>query len=176
MKSFKLIVLCLCLIFTIIAVTFGEESINLSKFRDPIPFNVEDIKLTDIDLPTGYSFSNELYCYSLQAQNLYNNPGFSDFLTSSQFSNKQFQGINGPNGDKGSILYIQYKEDLNSGAKSFLKGFIWGADSPSEEHPEEIFINGKNLIVWSFPKDSTIKYISQKKLFDILEKTKIKEL
>lgn len=162
--------LCFCMLFVGSFISAKNEEVDFSKFTKPIPINMNEVKLTQEDLPEGYSFHYEVICYSFQAGLYFNNPSFYDFFLGTTFVKKEFQSIKGPEGDQGSILYIQYKNDLDKASIAFLQGMIWGEDGPTNLHPEDIFINGKNVIIWSFKRDSLIKRISQQKLHDVLLK------
>jgi hypothetical protein len=128
--------------------------------------NIDSLKLTDSEMPKDYSKSDKLICKTIHAQSFYEQ---SD-IYSSMFGSivkKDFQSFE-KKGDKGSILYFEFEKDFTGG--SFLKGLLWGeADKPSKKEPDEYFIKGKFLVIWSFSLDSEIKKNSKDKVIKLLQ-------
>lgn len=69
--------------------------------------------------------------------------------------------------DSGSIMYFEFEKDFEG--EGFLTGLLWGqAKKPTTEHPEQIFIKGKFLVIWSFNDKSALQKISESKVKQIL--------
>jgi hypothetical protein len=70
--------------------------------------------------------------------------------------------------DMGSIIYFKYGEDIGDKA-GFLHGLFFGEHEPgSEEHPEEMFLEGDLMIILSYPLDSELKQRLKKRLLEKL--------
>jgi hypothetical protein len=70
---------------------------------------------------------------------------------------KQFQSFE-CSGDKSTVYYFQYQSaEEVAGCINYIKGKIWGGDSPSKEHPELIFAIENILIVISSRDPEPIK-------------------
>lgn len=127
--------------------------------------NLADLKLTDKEMPEGYTRSKKLQCKSIQAALLYEQ---IDLYTPilGQVKAKDFQTFKSKN-DQGSILYFEFENNVK--LAEFLSGLLWGeSDKPTKFHPEEFHVKKNLLIVWSFDEKSAVKTASKEKLANLL--------
>jgi hypothetical protein len=131
--------------------------------------SIDSLKLTDSEMPAGYTKSNELLCKTPHALSLYQQMDmFESFL--GKLDHKDFQSFE-KKGDSGSILYFQFQKDFTG--QGFLDGLLWGSDGkPSKSEPDEYFVKGNILIVWSFNYKSNLKSISRQKVEKFLNSNK----
>jgi len=84
-----------------------------------------------------------------------------------KLDHKYFQSFE-KKGDAGSIMYFQFEKEFQ--AQSFLDGLLWGSDGkPSKSEPDEYFVKGNILVIWSFNLKSPLKEISQLKVHKYLD-------
>ncbi|HWK03516.1 MAG TPA: hypothetical protein VNS58_07785 [Puia sp.] len=142
----KKILFALLFAFTA-AVSFGQS--------------IDSLKLTDTEIPAGYSKSDELLCVTPHASSFYDQTDlYAGFL--GKVTRKEFQSF-GKKGDKGSILYFEFEKDFKG--EGFLKGLLWGQESkPTRSEPDEYYVKGKILVIWSFNLKSELKAISKAKV------------
>ncbi|MCL2130856.1 MAG: hypothetical protein FWH36_00145 [Lentimicrobiaceae bacterium] len=127
--------------------------------------DLDDLKLSGNEIPQGYSLTDEDNCISIQVCIFYKNPEMYEMIIG-KLKTKQIQNFDSEN-DKGSIMYFEFENDFER--EDFLKGLLWGGSKPSKEHPEEIYVKGKFLIIWSFQKNSEIVKKSKEKIKKILK-------
>ena len=127
--------------------------------------SIDDLKLSENEIPTDYSLVDENNCISIQACTFYEKPEMFEKIIG-KLKEKQIQNFNSKK-DKGSIMYFEFEDNFER--EDFLKSFIWGASNPTKEHPEEIYSKGKILIIWSFNKGSKIAERSKNKIKKILK-------
>ena len=122
---------------------------------------IDSLKLKDTEIPVGYSKSNKLLCVTPHADSFYNQTDlYETFL--GKVTKKEFQSFN-KKGDKGSILYFEFEEEFKG--QTFLNGLLWGQESePTKSEPDEYFVKGNILIIWSFNLKSELKQISKTKV------------
>lgn len=112
------------------------------------------------ELPKEYTLTEETQCQSIQACLFYKQTDiYSSFL--GKIKSKEIQNFKSKD-DSGSIMYFEFEKDFEG--EGFLKGLLWGSETPSKLHPEEILVKGKILIIYSFKKDSELKKLSQDKI------------
>jgi hypothetical protein len=128
--------------------------------------SIDSLKLTDTEIPAGYKKSDELLCKTPHSSSLYDQVNMYESILG-KVERKDFQSFD-KKGDSGSILYFQFQKDFI--AQAFLDGLFWGSDGkPSKSEPDEYFVKGNILVVWSFNLKSTLKSISQKKVQKLLQ-------
>jgi hypothetical protein len=127
--------------------------------------SIDSLKLSDKEIPEGYSISKENNCISIQACSFYDSPDIYEMLIG-KIKNKTFQSFESKK-DKGSIMYFEFEDGFKG--DSFLGSLLWGGNKPTKEHPEQIFSKGNFLIIWSFKKGSPIMKVSQDKIKAILK-------
>jgi hypothetical protein len=127
--------------------------------------SIDDLKLSENEIPSGYSLVDENNCISFQADLFYDKPEIYEKIIG-KLKNKQIQSFDSEK-DKGSIMYFEFENNFER--EDFLKGLLWGGSKPSKEHPEEIYSKGNILIIWSFHENSEISKISKKKIKEILK-------
>ncbi|HET7000743.1 MAG TPA: hypothetical protein VFI33_05530, partial [Puia sp.] len=131
--------------------------------------SIDSLKLTDSEIPAGYTKSNELLCKTPHALSLYQQMDMYESLLG-KVEKKDFQSF-AKKGDSGSILYFQFQNDFTG--QGFLDGLFWGSDGkPSKSEPDEYFAKGNILVVWSFNFKSDLKSISKDKVEKILKSAK----
>jgi hypothetical protein len=131
--------------------------------------NLDSLKLTESEIPAGYTKSNELLCKTPHSLSLYQQMDmFESFL--GKLDHKDFQSFD-KKGDSGSILYFQFQKEFTG--QGFLDGLLWGSDNkPSKSEPDEYYVKGNILVVWSFNYKSTLKSISKEKVQKVLNSNK----
>lgn len=148
----------------------GQELLRSAKVSGHVMGDfdgtIDDLKLDDGDLPEGWGFTVELSCPSNQVRLMYER---SEMFSALQRPvAKQYQTLLGPNGEKGSILYFQYPNDVSGAESGFVAGMLWGAakktTGPSAEHPEDYLAVSKTLVIWCLPPGHEVKKISQFKI------------
>lgn len=125
----------------------------------------DKIKLAENEIPAGYKLTNKPQCISIQACTFYNNPQMYDFLIG-KVKSKDVQNFENKK-DSGSIMYFEFENKFEM--ENFLQGLFWGGKKATQEHPEQIFVKDKILIVYSFPLESDLMKVSQKKIEDQLK-------
>ena len=118
------------------------------------------LKLTDTDIPEGYTLTEDLKCIAIQAHLLFKNPEMYSALIG-KVKSKESQNFNNKK-DSGSILFFEFENNFEK--QSFIEGLLWGGKKPSNQHPEEIFVKDNILIIWSFAQNSPLKEISKNKI------------
>lgn len=128
--------------------------------------NIEKLKLVDNEIPKEYALTEKEKAFSIQARLFYKNPDMYSMIIG-KVKNKEVQNFEGSN-DSGSIMYFEFEENFT--AERFLKGLLWGqSKKPTNEHPEEIFVKGNLLLIWSFTKNSPLKLLSKNKIESLLK-------
>jgi hypothetical protein len=125
----------------------------------------EKIKLSESEIPSGYLSTDEPQCISIQACTFYRNPEMYSALIG-KLKSKDIQNFENKK-DGGSIMYFEFEKDFEM--ESFLQGLFWGEKKASANHPEQIFVKGKIVIVYSFPLESNLVEISKKKVATALK-------
>jgi hypothetical protein len=126
--------------------------------------NIDSLQLNDKKIPENYSLTKNKNCISIQACIFYDKPEMYEMLIG-KVKTKRIQNFNNKK-DKGSIMYFEFEEDFKG--EGFLGGLLWGGDEPTKEHPEEYYVSGKFLIIWSFKKGSLITKTSKDNIKAIL--------
>lgn len=126
---------------------------------------IDSLKISDKEIPEGYTLTKENNCISIQACIFYDNPEIYEALIG-KLKSKQIQSFNSKK-DKGSIMYFEFEEDFKG--EAFLGPLLWGGDKPTKEHPEEFVAKGKFLIIWSFKKGSLMTATSKNKVNAVLK-------
>jgi len=127
--------------------------------------SIDDLLLSETEIPAGYSLVDENNIISFQASLFYDKPEIYEKIIG-KLKNKRIQNFDSEK-DKGSIMYFEFENDFER--EDFLKGLLWGGSKPSKTHPEEIYSKGKILIIWSFHKNSEIAKASKKKIKEIVK-------
>lgn len=122
--------------------------------------NFDKLKLAENEIPNNYKLTEESKCISIQACTFYTNPGMYSALIG-KVKSKEIQNFEGKK-DSGSIMYFEFEKDFEM--QGFLEGLLWGEKKSSKEHPEEIFVKDKILIIYSFPLESNLVKVSKKKV------------
>lgn len=122
---------------------------------------IEKLKISEKEIPQGYTVSKKLECKSIQTTTFYKEPEIYEMLIG-KIKNKDIQNFTSPK-DNGSIMYFEFEEEFKG--EDFLKGLLWGESmKPTSKHPEEIFVKKNILIIWSFDKKSELKKASKAKI------------
>src|SRR5262249_24975495 len=66
---------------------------------------------------------------------------------------KAFQTIDAGTGTAGSVLVFEFAEPIEPHELP-IRGLIWGGTQQTKQHPEEIAVHDRWLVVTSFPRDS----------------------
>ena len=127
--------------------------------------SIDSLKLSDKEIPEGYTLTKSNNCISIQACTFYGNPEMYGALIG-KLKSKQIQNFDSKK-DKGSIMYFEFEDSFNG--EGFLGGLLWGGDKPTQEHPEEYYAKGNILIIWSFKKGSIVTKTSRDKIITALK-------
>jgi hypothetical protein len=127
--------------------------------------SIDSLKLSDEEIPEGYSSTKEDNCISIQACTFYGNPEMYGALIG-KLKSKQIQNFDSKK-DKGSIMYFEFEDGFRG--EGFLGGLLWGGDKPTKEHPEEYYAKGNFLVIWSFKKGSPVTIASKNKIKAVLK-------
>jgi hypothetical protein len=120
----------------------------------------EKIMLTENEIPAEYKLTNESQCISIQACTFYESPDTYEALIG-KIKSKDIQNFENKK-DSGSIMYFEFEEKFEM--EGFLKGLLWGGNKATREHPEQIYVKDKILIIYSFPLKSSLVEVSKKKI------------
>ncbi len=148
-----LLILVLVILAPLIALAEGVEEKTAKSYRLEIS-----------DLPNGYRFVDKVMCRSIQPSIYYEDPELYNFIFSSPVE-KSHQSIEGP-GEKGSILYFQYKNNVPKNFVTFLRGLFYGEENkPTKLHPEEFKVKDNLVVVWClYGSKNEVKSISKNKV------------
>ncbi|HTJ49672.1 MAG TPA: hypothetical protein VL443_09480 [Cyclobacteriaceae bacterium] len=125
---------------------------------------LDKLKLTDSEVPEKYKRTDEMLYKSIQAGTFYDQTDlYESFI--GKIKNKEFQSYESKD-DNGAIYYYEFETDFKQ--QGFLEGLLWGGKKPTKAHPEEFFVKGNILIIWSFVDKSEIKKISKDKIIVLL--------
>ena len=117
---------------------------------------IDNLKLTDQEIPKEYSIAKENNCISIQACTFYDSPEMYEMFIG-KVKNKAYQSFESAN-DKGSIMYFEFENGFKG--QGFLDGLLWGGDKkPTKMHPEKYLAKGNFLVIWSFNKGSEVEKI-----------------
>ena len=125
----------------------------------------DKLKISNEELPKEYAMTEKTQCQAIHACIFYKQTDlYSSFL--GKVKSQEIQNFESKN-DSGSIMYFEFEKDFRG--EKFIKGLLWGqSDKPTKENPEEIIVNGKILIIYSFKIDSNLKKLSQDKIRQLL--------
>ena len=82
--------------------------------------NLDSLKLTDDEIPVGYTKSNNMLCVTPHASSFYNQSDLYDTFLG-KVTKKEFQSFT-KKGDEGSILYFEFETEFKG--QSFLDGLF----------------------------------------------------
>jgi hypothetical protein len=139
----------------------------LLAFTGQITFgqSIDSLKLSDAEIPAGYSKSDQLICVTPHGCSFYEQTDLYESLFG-KVVKKEFQSYY-KKGDQGSILYLEFEKEFKG--QGFLNGLLWGEGSkPTKAEPDEYYSKGKILIIWSFDLKSELKLISKAKITQLL--------
>jgi tetratricopeptide (TPR) repeat protein len=111
------------------------------------------------ELPAGWTLVDGVRCVSTSAAKFFVSPdadkiaGTNLKLTAPP-ARKACQSIVRPDGTAGSVLLFEYSgaENVDHAAR-FLGSYCWGeGGSPTTHNPEDIYVSGNRLWVFSFPR------------------------
>jgi hypothetical protein len=126
---------------------------------------LDALKIQPNEIPVGFVATEEEHCISIQACTFYESPeiyeGFMGKLKQKAIQNF----VNGK--DSGCIMYFEFEKKFTM--QSFLQGLLWGGKKATTEHPEEIYINDKWLVIYSFPLKNELKEVSKAKVVAVLK-------
>ncbi len=126
---------------------------------------LDNLKLTEAEVPEKYKPSSEMLYKSIQAGLFYEQTDlYESFI--GKIKNKEFQSYESKD-DKGAIFYFEFENSFED--EGFLEGLLWGGKKPTKEHPEEYFVKRNILIIWSFSNKSELKRISKDKITALLK-------
>lgn len=173
MKIYSVILISIFLLSCGASQTVKEQKIKTYRFTQfgfSRKIDLKQIQLTQDELLSGYRFVPDMQAEPemLYVINFYDGLiAYADRLGS--VVQKSYQSVEGPGGDKGVIMYIEFDRPLDASTYTYLKKLFWGEKmTPSSLYSPEFFMSANHLVVWCLPMQSRIKEISQRKLFDLL--------
>lgn len=127
--------------------------------------NIDSLKLTEAEIPAGYTISNKLAFATTYASLFYEQTDlYESFL--GKIKRKETQSFD-KKGDRGSIIYIELENEFKR--QGFLDGLLWGKNTkPTKSTPDEYYAKGTILVIWSFGLKSELKQISKTKVLQML--------
>jgi hypothetical protein len=126
---------------------------------------LDKLKLTDTEVPDKYKPSDKMLYKSIQAGTFYEQTDIYESFIGT-IKNKEYQSYES-NDDNGTIYYYEFEGDFTQ--EGFLEGLLWGGSKPTKAHPEEYFVKGNILVIWSFAGKSELKKISKDKILALLK-------
>jgi hypothetical protein len=126
---------------------------------------IEELKLTNTEVPEKYRATDEMLYKSIQAGTFYEQTDMYGALIG-KVKNKTFQSYESKD-DEGVIYYYEFEDKFEG--QGFLEGLLWGGKKATKAHPEEIFVKGNILVIWSFVDKSELKKISKDKITTLLK-------
>jgi hypothetical protein len=139
------------------------------SFQSTFGQGLEKLKLTDTEVPEKYKRADEMLYKSIQAGTFYNQTDLYEGIIG-KIKNKEFQSYESKD-DNGAIYYYEFEEDFKQ--QGFLEGLLWGGKKPTKAHPEEYFVKGNLLVIWSFVDKSQLKEISKDKILALLKQPNV---
>ena len=146
---------------TILSILTLTVFLSINSFGQTL----DSLKLSAKEIPEEYSFSKDNNCISTQAYTFYDSPEMYESIIG-KIKNKEIQNFESKK-DKGSIMYFEFENGMKN--EGFLGGLLWGGKKPTKQHPEEFYVKGNFLIIWSFNSGSNIKSISENKVKALLK-------
>jgi uncharacterized surface anchored protein len=126
---------------------------------------LDNLKLTETEIPEGYKLTDDSKCISIQACTFYSNPQIYEVIIG-KVKSKEIQNFENKK-DSGSIMYFEFEDQFEM--ESFLQPLLWGGKKPTHEHPEQILVKENILIIYSFPLKSQLVELSKKKVETVLK-------
>lgn len=126
---------------------------------------IEKLKLTATEVPEKYKQTDEMLSKAVQPPLFYEQTDlYASFL--GKVKSKEFQSFESKD-DSGTIYYFEFEKDFTQ--QGFLEGLLWGGKKPTKAHPEEYFVKGNILVIWSFADKSELKKLSKEKITTLLK-------
>jgi len=131
------------------------------------PLTIGDVFVRSAELPKGCRFTQGMPCASHHASAYYHDPDFKALMRGFEFPpelaaaaeaifpapvNKEWQSFEADGGVPGSVLLFEYDAEGVDKAREFFPFYLYGADGPSNEHPEEVIYGERLVMVLSFPR------------------------
>lgn len=126
----------------------------------------DSLKLTASEIPEGYQETSKREHKTPHAVSFYEQVElFESFV--GKLKKKDLQSFS-KKGDKGTIFYFEFEDEFKG--SDFLEGLLWGqTGKATAKKPEEYYVKGKFLVIWSFELNSELKERSKKKIVSLLK-------
>ncbi|HEX5011836.1 MAG TPA: hypothetical protein VFY71_15695 [Planctomycetota bacterium] len=116
---------------------------------DPSPA-VTALLFTEQQLPPGVKLVDGVKCISPQARSYFDDPGLA--LPAAPVPiGKVGQSFRRAKEVVGSVAAYEFENPITDETLGLVKASVWGSDTRSAEHPEEILASGAFLVILSFP-------------------------
>jgi len=133
----------------------GSPAPEPPKGPKPAPVTLEALVPTAAELPKGMRRVHGDHPASFHAWFFYEDPSHEGYLSPPipVPKGKTYFSFVAKKGVPGTVYLFEYDEDGPRDAIAYLKGLLRGVESehPTEEHPEEVIVHGRFLILISFP-------------------------
>ena len=131
------------------------------------PLTIGDVFVRSKELPEGCRFAQGMPCASHHASAYYHNPNFKGLMRGLKLppelaavaeelfpvpAKKEWQSFEADGGVPGSVLMFEFEPEDIEKAREFFPFYLYGADGPSAEHPEEVIYGERLVMVLSFPR------------------------
>jgi|GEM_PF-6319431 len=143
-----------------------EEQLRSAKVSGLVMGRFEgdmaEVKLEESELPPGYKFIPDLVTIQPSTQRLWDGTFGAQLPPVKQ---KFFQTVQTATGAKGSILYMEFTQNLTDAHDGFISGMLWGdARRPMKEGREDYLMVSNKLVVWCLLPGDPAKTASQRKI------------
>ncbi len=127
--------------------------------------NIDSLKLTGNEVPTGYMQADELMYVTPEIRQFYEQPDiYESFL--GKVKKKEFQSFH-KKGDEGSVLYFEFETEFKG--QMFLMGFLDAEKEKTKKDDSEYYAKGNILVIWNFKLHSELKKVSMAKVKELLK-------
>jgi hypothetical protein len=103
------------------------------------------------DLPAGLETREGVKCISEPAQKYFEDSTFTIKSAPVPLGRVGQSFVRGSD-RVGSLMAFEYDAVVSDDTRKFLGGLFWGSEAPTAEHPEELLVGGRFLVVLSFPQ------------------------
>ena len=156
------------LAFVVAACTPSAGPVGQSEGAPPHPDDdalFDQLPIRAEELPAQLTLIEGVYCHSVQARMLFDQPELYDKILGGKMTFKRVQSLAVDGQPAGSILYFRHERPIRRG---FFEGLLWGQEGhPTAQHPEELITFGRHMMVLCFGSPGGIPTWFAKRLSDL---------
>jgi tetratricopeptide (TPR) repeat protein len=116
-----------------------------------LPVTLENLQVKPEELPKGMRIVEGDHPVTPHAYSFFLNPTPAGLFEAP--AGKASQSLAAEGRKAGTVFLFEYAKAIPRGAKSYLLGLLWGdGKGPSTQEPEEMIVQGRFLILLSFPR------------------------